>query len=101
MKKTVVLSALTVTLALLLTSCDARFGGVHYDVSWWVLAIPPAVILMTAHISLVRKRYRCPVCRAEFRPQWYEISVWLHDGGNRAVKCPHCGRRGFCPPVKD
>ena len=93
--------ALAVTLTLTLTSCDFHFGSIHYDVHWRVIAIPVAAILVIAHVSIVKKRYKCPMCKTEFRPKWYEISSWLHQGNRRAMKCPRCGRRGFCPPVDD
>ncbi len=101
MKRIVVLSVLTVTLTLLLTSCDLHFGDAHYDIHWWIIAIPIAIILIIAHISLVRKHYRCPIYGTEFRPKWYEISSWLHKDERHVVKCPHCGHRGFCPPADD
>jgi hypothetical protein len=34
-----------------------------------------------------------------FKPRFYQISFWLHNGGSRAGKCPHCGKRGFFRPA--
>ena len=101
MKRAVILFVFTIILTLMLTSCDIHHGNIHHDVHWWVIAIPVVIILVIAHISFIAKRYRCPMCGTEFRPKWYEISSWLHDDNGRAVKCPHCGRRGFCPPADD
>lgn len=105
MKKKFVVFAFAILPVLFLTSCDIHFGNAHYDVSPWIIAIPvlgiSAAICMIAHVSIIRKRFKCPMCQATFRPKWYEISAWLHDGKRHVVKCPHCGRRGFCSPADD
>ena len=103
MKRKLILFALAASSMLFLTSCDIHFGDAHYDVSPFVIAIPVfiicAAICVIAQVSIIRKWYKCPMCQATFRPKWYEMSVWLHDGKRHVVKCPHCGRRGFCSPV--
>ena len=98
LKKFAAFSAFALMPILLLTSCDTHIGNAHYDVPWWVIAIPIVLILVIAHVCVICKRFQCPACQTEFRPKWYEISAWLHNHGERVVKCPHCGRRGFCPP---
>ena len=104
MKRKFVTAALAVMLMFLFSSCDIHFGNIHYDVTPWVIVIPVAaicvIICVIAHVSIIRKRFRCPICQATFRPKWYEISIW-HDGKRRVVKCPYCSRRGFCSPAED
>ena len=105
MKRKLVSFALAVMPMFLCASCDIHFGDIHYDVTPWVIVIPVAaicvVICVSAHVSIIRKRFRCPMCQATFRPKWYEMSVWLHDGKRHVAKCPRCGRRGFCSPADD
>ena len=105
MKRKLFIFAFAAPSMLFLTSCDIHFGDAHYDVSPFVIAIPVLIICVAicviTQISIIRKRFKCPVCQATFHPKWYEISAWLHDGKRRVVKCPHCGRRGFCSPVDD
>ncbi len=66
------------------------------NICFWIIF--SLCILTAAHILIIRKTYVCPTCGTKFRPKWYEISAWLHDGSLRVVKCPICHRRGFCPP---
>ena len=105
MKRKLILFAILLLLILSLTACEVHYFDKRADVSWWVIAIPTVIVCVIvfaiAHVIIVRKQYRCPVCRTVFRPKWHEISAWLHDGDRRVMKCPHCGRRGFCPPADD
>lgn len=80
----------------LLTACNVSFGNARGEISWWVIAAPALVILVIAHILLIRQTYQCPKCGARFSPKWYELSVCLHIGNERLVKCPCCKKRGFC-----
>ncbi len=85
--------------ALCLCGCEIRVNwfGKHAYVPWYVVVVPVLLILIMAHICLVRQTYRCPKCGHTFRPKWYEFSAWIHDDDTRVVKCPKCERKGFCP----
>ncbi len=88
-----------------LSSCQVNWFGSHFTVSWWAIAIPvtifSVIMILAAHIHLIRQTFRCPQCGTEFQPKWHSLSVWLHMGDDRVVKCPHCGRKGFCKNIKD
>ena len=86
----------TVLLVLLLTSCDVHFGNIHYDAPWWSVAIPILVVLLISHIYLIHRTYTCPNCGYKIKPKWYQISIWVHVGGKRIVKCPNCGKIEKC-----
>ncbi len=62
-----------------------------------VLIILAAILISMIIISL--QKYKCPKCGAVIRPKWYHFSASLHMGSDRVVKCPHCGRKGFCRRV--
>lgn len=83
-----------------LTSCQAHLGEKVFFLPWWAIALPIILVLVIAHLCIIRKLYRCPYCQARFQPKWYEFSSWLHMGDHRALKCPHCGKRGFFPPER-
>ena len=91
---------LAVGMLLMLTSCKVNWGSVQYDVPWWVVAIPVGLILVISHILIVRRTYVCPECKGKIRLKWYDISAWFHFGNGRFMKCPHCGRKGFCHGAK-
>ena len=92
-------------LPLILTSCEVHFLGQSFDVPWYAIAVPTAVfsliVFLIAHLLIIRKTYRCPACGTEFQPNRTEISVWLHQNGERVMRCPICGRKGFCPQKDD
>ena len=87
-------------LPLFLTSCDAHIGSRHYDVPWYDIAIIIAVISTVGYLIIIKGTYKCPECEEEFSPKWYELSACLHEGKKRLVKCPKCGKRGFCRRIK-
>ncbi len=86
----------------MLSACDieVHWFGQSAMVPWYIVVIPSMAILLIAHLCFLRGRYVCPKCQTEIQPRWYELSVWLHDGNRRVVKCPHCGRRGFCARIR-
>ena len=96
--KTIRLLCIALCTSFFLTSCTVNWGTTHFDVHWSVITIPVILILLIAHLVIIRKTYICPDCQTEFRPKWYEISSWLHIGAKRAMKCPHCHRKGFFSP---
>ena len=85
---------------LLLCSCRVNWFGQSYDVPWYVIAPILAVICVVSYFILMNFTFVCPDCQNEFKPKPYELSVTLHHMGKRLVKCPKCGRRGFCKRKK-
>ena len=85
---------------LALTSCKVNWFGKSYDVPWYFVAIPVLVIFIAAYFSIISKTYICPECKSEIKPKWYQLSVCVHFMGKRIVKCPKCGRKGFCERKK-
>ena len=87
-------------LMLVLTSCEVHWFGESWQVPWYVIAIPVAVIILFGFIlalrSIIHHTYKCPKCGEEFQPKWYEFSAFLRDGDDRVMRCPKCGRKGFC-----
>lgn len=59
-------------------------------------AVVTIVAIIIAQIVISRQKYVCPKCGAVISPKWYHLSAALHMGSDRVVKCPHCGRKGFC-----
>ena len=72
-------------------------------IQWLDLTVSTAVIIiigiLIAQIVISRQKYVCPKCGAVISPKWYHFSAPLHMGSDRVVKCPHCGRKGFCRRV--
>ena len=104
MKKIVCVASIF-SFMLVLTGCDVHFGALHYDVPWWVIAIPVALFTIVAFIIsgsiLSRKKYCCPNCNKTFNPKWYRVAFSAHINDDRTLKCPHCGKRGLCHLSKD
>ena len=102
MKKVLFLAMLLCSV-LFLSSCEVHYFGSNYDVPWYIIAIPVAlfsfVVLFTAHISIIKKYYKCPKCGTEFKPKWYTLSSWIHENDKRVMRCPKCGRKGFCKDI--
>ena len=91
---------LLILLALVFTSCEVHVGNDRFDVKWYVIAIPTTVFVaacvVIAGIVLSKNAYVCPECGKLFHPKWWRAMFSLHDGSDRVLKCPHCGRKGFC-----
>ena len=102
MKKVLFLAMLLCSV-LFLSSCEVHYFGSNYDVPWYIIAIPVAlfsfVVLFTAHISIIKKYYKCPKCGTEFKPKWYTLSSWIRENDKRVMRCPKCGRKGFCKDI--
>ena len=105
MKKLLSLSILLWSTALLLSSCTVNWFDKQYDVPWWVIAIPIAlvavVLLVAARRAFANKTYICPKCSQKFTPKWWVVTFTVHVGSDRIFKCPHCGARGFCRLVRE
>lgn len=100
------LKTLASSFALLtLTSCDVHFGSRHYDVPWYIIAVPVAVwtilIFLAVWIiggkSFASHKYVCQECGEKFYPKWWIAGVSVHENNDLLYRCPHCGKRGFCP----
>ena len=91
-----VISAMLLTL----TSCTGNWFGKTFEFPWWMLAIPLAVIAVISYYLIFKSTYACPYCGFEFKPKRYELSALLHFMGSRLMKCPSCGKRGYCKHVK-
>ena len=90
------LLAVTLFLSLvMLCSCRVNWFGETVDAPWYLVVIPVLLILVISYIVLIRRTYVCSACHTVFRPKWYQVSVCLHFGGKRALKCPVCGKKGF------
>ena len=103
MKK--ILTLITLLSTLFLASCKVNWFGEQIDAEWWVIFIPVAiltvVILAIGKITLSKKTYICPECQKEIRPKWWQAFFAIHVDSDRVLKCPNCGRRGFCKVYKD
>ncbi len=65
-----------------------------------IISIVCFVVAYAISMAFICKQdYKCPGCGSIIRPKWHHISAWLHNGSDRVIKCPHCGRKGFCRRV--
>ena len=83
----------------LLSSCDVHFFGTHYDVEWYVIAIPTAIVVavvtILAGVVLSKNTYVCPKCGHRFHPKWWQ-TLTIHVGSDRLLRCPKCKHKGMC-----
>lgn len=101
MKKKIILALLILALALSLCSCKVNWFDETYDVPWWTIALPIALISVVGYKIIFSQTYVCPSCKAEIIPKWYELSALVHFGRARLMKCRSCGRFGYCKIKKD
>ncbi|MBE6597632.1 MAG: hypothetical protein E7641_08200 [Ruminococcaceae bacterium] len=99
MKKALLLMVFLLS-SVTLCSCKANWFGETIDVPWYFIVIPVFAVFAVSYVILIGRKYVCPECNAEFKPKWYQISVIFHLNGKRVVKCPRCGRKGFCERKK-
>ena len=99
------LSIITIFSTFFLSSCRVNWFGEQVDVEWWLIAIPVALlviaVLMIGKITFSEKTYICPECKKTFRPKWWKALFAIHMNSDRVLKCPHCGRKGFCKVNND
>ena len=88
-----------------LTSCEVNWFDQQYDVPWWVIAVPvvvfSAIVWFAAGKHIASKKYFCPKCNKSFYPKWWHAAISIHMNDDRVFRCPHCGRKGFCPLSRD
>lgn len=95
MKKLLFVTTLLAS-TLLLSSCKVNWFGSVIDMPWYLVVIPIVLVLVVLYIFMLSETYICPVCKTEIKPKWYHFSIFFHAGSKRVVKCPKCGRKGFC-----
>lgn len=100
MRKMSILFALLCVVLVLLTSCQVNWFGEHYEVSWWVIAIPVTlfsfIVFVWAGKHIASQKYICSKCNGAFYPKWWKAAISLHANEDRVFKCPHCESKGFC-----
>ncbi len=100
MRKTFISVILLCLLLVSLTSCQVNWFDKHYEVSWWVIAIPVAVFSLVVFVwegkHIASKKHICSKCNEEFYPKWWKAAISFHVNDDRVFKCPHCGNKGFC-----
>ena len=88
-----------------LTSCEVNWFNQQYDVPWWVIVVPvvvfSAIVWFAAGKHIASKKYFCPKCNKSFYPKWWHAAISIHMNDDRVFRCPHCGRKGFCPLSRD
>lgn len=101
MKKLIFLFGVMGVAAFSLTSCQVNLGEEQFTVPWWVIVIPSILIVVIAWFAatkhVVSQKYVCPECGESFYPKWWNAAFSVHMNDDRVLKCPHCGKKGFCP----
>ena len=104
-KKAWIMGIMLSVLACLLSSCTVNWFGEQYDVPWWMIAVPVAllavILLAAARLSFTGRSYVCPKCNRRFSPPWWKLPFAVHINSDRVLKCPLCGARGFCRWVRE
>ncbi len=106
MKKKIFLIAVLICIMILsLTSCQVNWFDRHYDVPWWMIAIPivifSLIVWIVAGKCIASKKYICPKCNKTFYPEWWSAAVSIHINNNRVFKCPNCKTKSFCRISKE
>ena len=105
MKKLIVFFVVLCAVAVSVTSCQAHLFDEQFTVPWWVIVIPSVLIVALAWFAAARhitsQKYVCPECGKTFYPKLKDAAFSVHMNDNRALKCPYCGKKGFCPLSRD
>ena len=100
-KKLIILSLFLSVTTLTLTSCKVNWFDKQYDAPWWAIAIPVTVFTVVTMLLCAKyissREFICPKCNHKFHPKWWMAMFSLHIGSDRFFKCPHCGKKSFCP----
>lgn len=108
-KKSTTKSVLAVTVLsaflIFFTSCEVHFGETRFDVPWWYIAFPVALILLFVWYFegkyLAKKKFVCEMCEKSFSPKWWKATFSVHVNEKHVFKCPHCGSKGFCAVLRE
>ena len=76
-------------------------GLVVFAVAVLIAVCVLLVVWLCEGRALSEKTFICGECGKEFSPKWWKAGFSAHMGANTALKCPHCGKKGFCPPKRD
>lgn len=105
MKKRICLLTVLLSAVGFLTSCRVNWFDMYFDVPWWVIAIPVAlfsvIVFCIAGKGISSEEYVCSECGRSFYPTFFQAFFSIHMGNDRYFRCPHCGKKGFCPRKRD
>ena len=86
----------------ILSSCAVHIGNAVFDVPWWCIGVPTALVVVLSLYftgkAVSEREYVCGFCGAHFSPKRRDMGFLLHDNDRYVLKCPHCKKRGFCEP---
>ena len=101
MKKLIGFFTVLCVLVFSLTSCQVHWLDQQFTVPWWIIVIPSVSIIAFAWFvaakHITSQKYICPECGKTFYPKLKDAAFSVHMNDNRVLKCPHCGKKGFCP----
>ncbi|MBR5314833.1 MAG: hypothetical protein IKU45_05430 [Clostridia bacterium] len=95
MKKLISITILCLCL-ISLSGCTVNWFTTTYEVPWYYVAIPVALVGVLAHIRIMSGIYVCPKCNADIKLKWYQIYAYLHMNNQRFMICPNCKSKVFC-----
>jgi DNA-directed RNA polymerase subunit RPC12/RpoP len=105
MKKLIVFFIVVCVMAFSLTACQVNWLDEQFTVPWWVIVIPSVTIVAIAWFAAAKhittQKYVCPECNQSFYPKLRNAAFSVHMNDDRVLKCPHCGKKGFCPPSRE
>lgn len=68
-----------------------------------LVAIACAVFAIGMYVAMEGERtigyYKCPHCSNTFIPTFVQYTFGMHILTTRRLKCPHCGKKGWCKKV--
>ena len=105
MKKLIVFFVVLCVVVFSLTSCQVHFFDQQFTVPWWIIVIPSVSIIALAWFvaakHITSQKYICSECGKSFYPKLKDAAFSVHMNDDRVLKCPHCGKKGFCPPSRE
>lgn len=69
-----------------------------------VLIVGAAVLFLVSMVACIRIEqkagyYECPHCHEKHVPSFAQSLLSMHLGRTKYLRCPHCGRKGWCKKV--
>ena len=105
MKKGIFMALCLIFTALSLSACQVNWYGKQYHVSPWLIVVPVIIFTIAAWVAagkhVTSQKYVCPKCNHSFYPRFWNAAISIHMNNDRVLKCPHCKRKGFCPPSRE